>query len=286
MAEKIIHANGVDLCTGSFGDPADPAILLIMGAMASMLWWDEEFCRMLAGHGHYVIRYDHRDTGRSITYEPGLPPTYTVDDLVDDAVGVLDAYGIERAHLVGMSLGGILAQIIPVKYPGRALTITMIASTITGPEQPDLPGIDQKILDYHAGGTTVDWASEPETVAFMAHGWELLNGSAHPFDEKRARELATQEFRRAENLLSMMNHAQLTGGEEWYEKLGEIDIPSLVIHGTEDCVLPYPHGIALARKIPGSHLLTLQGSGHELHRDDWKTIIDAIVQHAGTALTA
>lgn len=280
MAEKMIHANGVDLCTESFGDPADPAILLIMGAMASMLWWDEEFCRKLAGHGRYVIRYDHRDTGRSTTYEPGAP-VYSAEDLADDAVGVLDAYGITQAHLVGMSLGGMLAQIIALKYPARALTLTMIASSMMGPEQPDLPGIDQKILDYHAAGADLDWSDEPATVDFMARGWELLNGSAHPFDENRARALATQEFRRAGNLLSMMNHAQLTGGAEWYEKLGEIDIPSLVIHGTEDCVLPYAHGIALAAHINGSHLLTLQGSGHELHQDDWETIIGAIMRHTG-----
>ena len=107
MKTRQINANGVDLFTESFGDPSDPAILLIMGAMASAVWWPEEFCRKLADRGRLVIRYDHRDTGRSVSYAPGRIE-YSVEDLADDAVGVLNAYEIDRAHLVGMSLGGFL----------------------------------------------------------------------------------------------------------------------------------------------------------------------------------
>ena len=105
VAERMIEANGVELCTEAFGDLADPPILLIMGIGASMLWWEEGFCRMLAGAGWFVIRYDHRDTGRSITYEPGQPE-YTGADLTADAAGVLDGFGISAAHLVGVSAGG------------------------------------------------------------------------------------------------------------------------------------------------------------------------------------
>jgi pimeloyl-ACP methyl ester carboxylesterase len=276
--EKMIATNGVEICTESFGDPADPAILLIMGAMASMLWWDEELCRKLAARKRYVIRYDNRDTGRSTSYEPG-PVQYSINEMVDDAIGVLDAYGIDRAHIVGMSLGGMIAQILAVKEPARVLTITMIASSLFGPERPDLPPIDAKVLAHHAAGADIDWSDETSVVDFMVGGWQLLAGSAHPFDEGRARQLATQEFRRATNLLSMMNHATLGGGEEWYDKIPQIDLPALVIHGTEDPVLPYEHALALATEIDGAALLTLKGTGHELPRNDWETIIDAIVRH-------
>jgi pimeloyl-ACP methyl ester carboxylesterase len=277
MHEKIVAINGVDISTESFGNPADPAILLIMGAMASMLWWDSEFCRQLAGHNRYVIRYDLRDTGRSTSYTPGHPE-YSVDDLADDAVGVLDAYGIGSAHFVGMSLGGMLAQIIALKYPPRARTLTMIASSIFG-TRPDLPAMDQKILDHHAASATLDWSNEQDVVDFMVGGSRLLVGSAHRFDEADARALATEEFRRAINLRSMMNYGLLGGGEQWYDRLNEIHLPALVIHGTDDTVLPYEHGVALAEGIKGARLLTLQGTGHEIHRSDWDTIIDAIVRH-------
>src|SRR5215212_7059621 len=111
----MIEANGVELCAESFGDPADPPILLVMGIGASMLWWEEEFCRMLADGGRFVIRYDHRDTGRSVSYEPGRPGYHSAD-LVADAAGVLDAYGIPAAHVVGVSAGGALAQLLALDF--------------------------------------------------------------------------------------------------------------------------------------------------------------------------
>src|SRR5215216_4844313 len=118
MTEQIIEANGVELCTEPFGDPAHPPILLVMGTGASMLWWEEEFCRMLADGGRFVIRYDHRDTGRSVSYEPGRPG-YSGADLVADAAGVLDAYGIPAAHVVGLSAGGGIAQELALDFPER-----------------------------------------------------------------------------------------------------------------------------------------------------------------------
>src|ERR671937_2760635 len=121
MAEQMMAASGVELCTGPSGDPADPPILLIMGIGASMLWWEEDFCRMLDGGGRFVIRYDHRDTGRSVTYPPGRPG-YTGADLTADAVGVLDAHEIEAAHLVGVSAGGGIAQELALDHPDRVLS--------------------------------------------------------------------------------------------------------------------------------------------------------------------
>lgn len=281
MKTRQINANGVDQFTESFGDPSDPAILLIMGAMASALWWPEEFCRKLADRGRHVIRYDHRDTGRSVSYAPGRIE-YSVEDLADDAVGVLNAYGIDRAHLVGMSLGGFLAQLIALKYPGRVLTLTLIASERLGPEDPAMPPMDPKVPAYHARASTIDWSDREAVVEYSVGAWRLLAGSAHPFDEETIRALAAQDFDRTNNLLTSMNHALLSGGDRWYDRLNEVRVPALIIHGTEDPVLPYAHGVALAEALPQSELLTLEGTGHELHRNDWPTIIDAIERHTAS----
>jgi pimeloyl-ACP methyl ester carboxylesterase len=277
VSERIVQANRIDLCTESFGDPSDPALLLIMGAMASMLWWPEALCRQLAERGRFVVRYDNRDTGRSVTYEPGQPG-YTLDDLADDAAGVLDAYEIQHAHLIGMSLGGMIAQLTALKHSARVASLTLIASSVFGPDNPDLPPMDPKILAYHRSGAELNWSDEAAVIDYMVGGWRLLSGSAHPFDEPAIRAIATGEVKRATNLLSMFNHALLAGGERWYGKIGEIRAPALVIHGTDDPVLPYPHGLALARTIPGAKLLTLNGTGHELHPADWNTITDAILE--------
>src|SRR3954453_17771656 len=133
MTERMVEANGVQLCTQPFGDPADSAILLIMGLGASMLWWEEGFCRLLADGGRFVIRYDHRDTGRSVTYEVGRPG-YTGADLAADACGVLDAYGVAGAHLVGVSAGGALAQLVALGSPDRARSLVLVSTS------PALPG--------------------------------------------------------------------------------------------------------------------------------------------------
>src|SRR3954468_13639638 len=124
----MIEANGVRLCTESFGDAQDPPVLLVMGTGASMLWWEEGFCRMLADAGRFVIRYDHRDTGRSVTYEHGRPG-YTGSDLVADAAGVLDAYEIPAAHIVGVSAGGALAQLLALDFADRVLSLVLISTS-------------------------------------------------------------------------------------------------------------------------------------------------------------
>lgn len=282
MKEKIHTISGIDICSESFGNPAHPAILLSMGATCSMVYWDAEFCQRLADTGRFVIRYDHRDTGRSTTYEPGTAP-YTVADMADDAVGVLDAYGIAQAHLVGMSLGGMIAQIIAVKHPQRVLSITMHASGFYGPAQEvnetELPPMDEEILAYHARGQALDWSDEEAVADYLVSGSRLLCGSKHVLDEKRTYRQVRAEIKRANNLLSMFNHALLQEDESFEVKVADIRVPALVIHGTDDTILPYHHGVVLARELPNARLLTLEGTGHELHPDDWETIIQAIAAH-------
>ncbi|MED4583441.1 alpha/beta hydrolase [Brevibacillus choshinensis] len=281
MQRETIHQlNGIKICTESFGNPKDPAVLLIMGAMCSMVYWDTEFCQCLADSGRFVIRFDNRDVGRSTAYEPGTS-NYSVTDLAHDAVGVLDAYQIEKAHLVGMSLGGMIAQVMAVKQPERVQTMTLIASSIFGSDHNsrNLPQIDERILAYHANAGTLDWSDEEAVAKYLAAGSALLCGPAHTFDKERVYAQVSAEIKRATNLLSMFNHALLVGEDDFEGRLAETKAPTLVIHGSHDTVLPYEHALALVEEIPGAALLTLEGSGHEIHADDWDTIITAIFAH-------
>ncbi|BAU15696.1 alpha/beta hydrolase fold protein (plasmid) [Leptolyngbya sp. NIES-3755] len=280
MQSKPIRHNDVSLFSESFGVPQDPALLLIMGAAASAVRWSEEFCGQLADGGRYVIRYDHRDTGRSTSYEPGTS-NYSVEDLADDAFYVLDGYNIQSAHIVGMSLGGFLAQLMALKHPQRIKSLTLIASERLV-DDPAMPGIDPSVLSYHAKSSEIDWTNREAVMNYQVGAWQLLNGSAHPFDEAMIRKCAIADFDLTPNLMTTFNHALLQGGEQWFDRLDEITAPTLVIHGTEDPVLPYVHGLALQAEIPNAVLLTLPGTGHELHRDDWLVILEAIQQHTAT----
>jgi pimeloyl-ACP methyl ester carboxylesterase len=282
MGEAMVRANGVEICTEDFGSPSDPALLLIMGATASMVWWPDDFCHLLAAGGRHVIRYDNRDTGRSITYPPGRPD-YSMEDLAADARGVLDAWRIGRAHIAGMSLGGMIAQLLALRDPERVASLALLMTGAVAPDDPDLPPMDEKVLAYHRTAARLDWSQDDAVIDFMVGGWRLLTGSGHAFEDAPIRAIATRELHRSASLPSMFNHALLTGGERWYGRLGEIAAPTLVIHGTDDPVLPYPHGIALTNAIPGARLLTLPGTGHELHSADWETIAQAILTHTETA---
>jgi len=274
MSERLIQIDGIELCAESFGQPADPAVLLVMGAQSSMVWWQEEFCRRLAEAGRFVIRYDNRDTGRSIVYEPGQPG-YTFIDMADDAIRVLDAYGIGEAHFVGISMGGMLTQMAALRHPARVRSVTLLSSSNFA---PDLPPMEQKVVDYFSNAGEIDWTDKEAVLAFNVGKWDVLAGSKNPFDDN-IRRLAEQEWDRARNPASMNNHGLVTGGFEYLSRTGEIAAPALVIHGTEDPIIPYAHGIRLAEAIPGAELLKLEGVGHELHPNDWDAILGAIVRH-------
>lgn len=162
---------------------------------------DKEFCLRLSKKGRFVIRFDNRDVGRSICYPPG-EIRYSIHDLADDAVGVLDSYGIEKAHFLVMSLGGMIAQVAALKYPKHVSSITAIASGIFA-DRPDLPPIKARIVEYHTRAEEVDWENEQSVTEYLVGGWKLLNGTRYAFNEEQAIALAGKEIRRAKNSISM-----------------------------------------------------------------------------------
>jgi pimeloyl-ACP methyl ester carboxylesterase len=273
----MIEANGVELCTESFGDPGDPPILLVMGIGGSMLWWEEGFCRTLAEGGRFAIRYDHRDTGRSVTYEPGHPE-YTGADLVADAAGVLDAYGIPAAHVVGVSAGGAFAQLLALDFANRVLSLVLIS---TSPALPGERGLPPPTDEFARFVTTaeVDWSDAESVIDYLVDYSRVLAGGRRPFDETAARELARRDVERARNFAAARNHDAIPDEGRSREPLSAITAPTLVIHGAADPMFPLEHGEALADEIPEARLLTLEEAGHGVDRADWETIVRAILEH-------
>jgi len=273
----MVEANGVELCTERLGDPEDTPILLVMGIGGSMLWWEDSFCRLLVEGGRLVIRYDHRDTGRSVTYEPGRPE-YTSADLVADAAGVLDAYGIPAAHVVGVSAGGAFAQLLALAFPTRVLSLVLISTSPATPSERQLPGASEAYREF-LSTESVDWSDRDAVVDYLVAYSRVLAGSERTFDEGAVRELVRRDVERACNIASSENHALLPNGELPRAPVSSIAVPTLVIHGTADPMFPLEHGQALASDIPGARLLTLHGAGHGVERSDWTTIARAILEH-------
>jgi pimeloyl-ACP methyl ester carboxylesterase len=273
----MVEANGVELCTEPFGDPADPPILLVMGVGGSMLWWEEGFCRMLADGRRFVIRYDHRDTGRSVTYEPGHPG-YTGADLVADAAGVLDAYGIPAGQVVGVSAGGAFAQLLALDFADRVRSLVLISTSAALPGERELPPPTEQFTRF-VTTAQVDWSDAESVVEHLVAYARLLAGGRRPFDEAAARELARRDVERARNFAAAQNHDLIPEGGPSRGPLSSITAPTLVIHGAADPMFPLEHGEALAEAIPDASLLTLEGAGHGVDRSDWEIIVRAILEH-------
>ena len=274
--ETLVRANGVDICVQTFGGAAAPAILLIHGAMTSMHGWEDAFCQRLAAGGRFVIRYDHRDTGRSVSYPPG-EPGYTFHDLTADAVALLDALGVDAAHLVGTSMGGGIAMLAALDWPERVASLTLIG---TSPGGPGLPPMSPEFLAHVSGAEHPDW-SEPEAVVEHMLKFLRLNsaGSGH-FDEARMRDALRLDVARTVNVASsQINHFAMDVGEPIRDRLGTIAAPTLVIHGDRDPVFPLGHAEALAEEIPGARLLVLKRTGHELPPAVWDKVVPAILEH-------
>jgi pimeloyl-ACP methyl ester carboxylesterase len=273
----MVLANGVELCVQTFGDPESPAILLIGGAATSMDWWEEEFCERLASGPRFVIRYDLRDTGQSVSYERGAPQ-YGGPDLVTDAVGLLDALRLARAHVVGMSMGGGIAQRLALDHADRVASLTLIA---TSPGGADLPPMSDELRAwFEEPPPEPDWSDRQAVVDYIVEDLRQHAGTL-PFDEEEMRAFAGRIVDRTVNIASSMkNHYLLEGDEPVGPRLGELTAPTLVLHGTEDPLFPYGHAEALAAEIPGARLLPLEGMGHELPpRPIWDQVVAAILDH-------
>jgi pimeloyl-ACP methyl ester carboxylesterase len=277
VAERMIEVNGVELCTEAFGDPADPPILLNAGISSSMLWWEEDFCRLLADGGRFVIRYDQRDTGRSVTYEVGRPG-YTSGDMEADAVGVLDTYGVPAAHMVGVSSGGAFAQLLALDYPDRVLSLVLISTSPVVSIQRNLPSSTEEFKRF-VTTAHVDWSDPDSVIDYLVDYCRVLAGPERPFDEPAYRQFVRRDVERARNFAATQNHDIIPDGERARGPLSSITKPTLVIHGTADPMFPLAHGQALAEEIPGATLLPLERAGHGVYPDDWQTIVQAIIEH-------
>jgi pimeloyl-ACP methyl ester carboxylesterase len=280
---SLVSVNGVELCVQTFGDPATPAILLVAGAETSMDWWEDEFCELLASGPRFVIRYDLRDTGQSVTYDPGAPG-YDGSDLTADALGVLDALGIDRAHIVGISTGGGIGQELALEHAGRVATLTLISTTSVGPRSAgaaELPPMSEQLAAKFAEpAPEPDWTDRAAVIDHIVEGLRPFSGSL-PFDEERHRALVGRVFDRTINIeSSLKNHWLIENGKPVQGRLRDLKVPTLVLHGTEDPLFPYRHGEALAAEIPGARLVPLEGAGHELPpRPLWTQVVEAILHH-------
>jgi pimeloyl-ACP methyl ester carboxylesterase len=275
-----IETNGAVLCADTFGDLADPAVLLITGSSGSMDRWEEPFCERLAAAGRFVIRYDHRDTGESTTYPPGRPG-YTSDALFADPLGILDHVGVERAHLVGLSMGGAIAQWIAIHDPARVLSLTLMATSPVGTGGAALPPPSAELRAAFARQPEEpDWSDRDAAIAFLLEAERPYAGS-RGIDEEATRALLGRVYDRSGNLASASNHSVLEGSETTRARLAEITVPALVIHGTDDPLFPLAHGEALAREIPGAELLVIDGLGHEFPAWAWDAVLPALIALTG-----
>jgi pimeloyl-ACP methyl ester carboxylesterase len=290
MGETMVAVGDVELCVETFGAARDPAILLIAGASAPMDWWDPRFCARLAGGGRFVIRYDHRDTGRSVTYPPGQPG-YTFRALTGDPVALIDALAGGRAHVAGLSMGGGIAQYLAIHQPARVASLTLL-STSSGPAD-DLPPMADRLRErFDNPPPAPDWSDRDAVVEYLVDEQRAYAGR---FDEAYTRAVARRIVARGTDPAAAANHWALPGDDgdgddgddgDLRSRLGEITAPTLVIHGTADPFFPPGHGEALAREIPNATLLLLDGVGHEVPPPStWDTVVPAILRNTATAGT-
>jgi pimeloyl-ACP methyl ester carboxylesterase len=274
-----VPSGDVRLATETFGSAADPALVLVMGATASMLGWPDGLCRALARRGLRVIRFDHRDTGRSTTMPPGAA-THAVEDMAADVLAVLDGHGIPRAHLAGMSLGGYLCQMLALTHPDRVASLTLIASEPLGWDGAPLPHISDAFLAHFTGFATLDWTDRDAVAGFLL-GIDRLAASPHaPFDDAAARARIGAVLDRTDSPASMFNHASLDTRSDWTGRFRQIGAPVLVIHGADDPVLPPANGRALAAGLPGATFELLDDVGHELPDRVHDRIAGLVAAHA------
>lgn len=296
--ERVVRNGDVEIVTHAYGDRRDPAVLLIMGANAPMTRWPEDFCFRLAAAGRFVIRYDNRDTGQSSAFSAGAPG-YDVRDLADDALAVLSLYRVTKAHVVGASMGGMIAQLLAIRHPSRVTSLTIVNSTpdpcaigaVGGEAEDDraLPLPWQKTLDLIGLLACVDWNDRRQAMFAWALEETVLLGSGDKPD--RAGTLAEIEvvLDRARDVAShRLNHPiAVARTPPWREELWRIRCPTMVFHGCEDAVLPLEHGRALQREIPDAVLLEVEGLGHVIAPGSayWMILANALISHTARSHT-
>jgi pimeloyl-ACP methyl ester carboxylesterase len=199
--------------------------------------------------------------------------------MTGDGIAVLDEHGVDRAHVVGMSMGGGIAQQVALDYPDRVLSLTAISGSPIGRQDADLPGPTPEYMEHAAAFADLDWSDTGALADLIVRDARALSGTRHAFDEAATREFVRRDLERAIDPSRLANHGNVGGGEGRTRRAEDIGVPLMVIHGTADPLLPLPHGVALAEAVPGATLVTIEGGGHELHEGDWDQILDAIAAH-------
>ncbi|MEU7830709.1 MULTISPECIES: alpha/beta hydrolase [unclassified Nonomuraea] len=274
----LAAANGIEIAYETFGSPGGRPLLLIMGLGAQLIHWDDELCELLAEQGHHVVRFDNRDSGLSThLHDEGVPTlgtssSYLLDDMADDAAGLMDVLGWPAAHVVGASMGGMIAQTLAIRHPERVLTLTSIMST-PGPDvAPPTPEASAVLLA--APPTDRD-----AVLAQSLRTWAVIGSPGFDMDRERILRLSGQAYDRCFDPPGTTRQlAAIMASGDRTEQLGTLGIPALVIHGEADRLVPVAAGHATAAAIPGATLLTFPGMGHDLPRPLWPDIVGAITK--------
>lgn len=287
-----VTANGIQIEYETFGNPSDRPLLLIIGLGGQMIHWDADLCKDLVKRGHYVIRFDNRDVGLSTKFdEAGMPnlfetfgkimqgekikPPYTLDDMADDAVGLLDALGIRKAHICGMSMGGMIAQTIVIRHPSRVLSLISIYST-TG--NPEIPQPKPEVMGILIAPPPIE---REANIEHMLGVFKTIAGPGFPLDEKWTRKIMAKSYDRCFYPQGMVRQlvAILTQVNRGHA-LASVKVPTLVVHGTGDPLVSVEGGKDTAKAIPGAQLMLIEGMGHDLpHGGAWPQIVEAITAH-------
>ncbi len=289
--EKSIATNGITLVYDTFGNRNAEPLLLIQGLSWQMIMWDDDFCRALASRGYYVLRFDNRDIGRSTKLDAAGVPNiaalltallqgeqvsvpYLISDMADDTFGLLDGLEIESAHIVGFSMGGMIGQTMALNRPDRVRTLTSMSST-TG--NPALPPPTPEALSVITVPPPSDRAG---FIDYFFTMWKILNGR-FPVDETRVARYAELTYDRGNHAPGIARQiAAINASGSRKNALSSIKVPSLVIHGDADPLLPVACGIDTAEAIPGAQLMIIEGGGHTLPEPVWDRVIGAIADHA------
>lgn len=287
VAEQSADINGVRICYETIGDPGGRPLLLIMGLGGPMIWWDDDLCGLLADRGFHVIRFDNRDCGRSQAMSGRVsligsflrqPPPYSLDDMADDAAGLLDHLGIESAHVTGVSLGGMISQTLAIRHPARIRSLVSVMST-TGDKLVGWP--NPRVLPSLLGKPPKGRDGYVEAVLST---FKLIGSPGFTFDEDRMRTRAARTFDRGVNRAGTMRQlVAITSAANRTSQLRRLRIPALVIHGKADPLVHVSGGKATARAIPGAELILVPGMGHDLPRAVWPTLVDGIDRTARRA---